>query len=161
MIQAQTQFPPILLSWCFFYLCHRQPPRTLNRGTTVKAKWTAGWSGDEAAQEAELGPFIYSLFPNTWNPWPWWQGAGKPGGSSHNICDWEGETPTPFTTTQAPIPVIFPLVTAAKLPQKGQTEMPGKYSKLTVSIWSYRRLEYQLFPCTQESFFFFFSISNL
>ena len=62
MIQAQTQFPPILLSWCFFYLCHRQPPRTLNRGTTVRAKWTAGWSGDEAAQEAELGPFIYLLF---------------------------------------------------------------------------------------------------
>ena len=137
-------------------------PRTLYKGTTVKGQvnsWLEwGWS----CSGGWIGSFhLSSLFPNTWNPWPWCQGAGKPGGSTHNICDWEGETPTPFTTTQAPVPVIFPLVTAAKLAQKGQTEMPGKYSKLIVSIWSYRRLFRVSVISMHTGIFFFFFISNL
>ena len=132
-------------------------PRTLYKGTTVKGQvnsWLEwGWS----CSGGWIGSFhLSSLFPNTWNPWPWCQGAGKPGGSTHNICDWEGETPTPFTTTQAPVPVIFPLVTAENLHKRGKQKCRvSTPSSLFPFGLTEDCLEYQLFPCTQESFFFF------
>lgn len=54
--------------------------------------------------------------------------------------------------------MIFLLVTAAKLAQREPAEMPGKYSKLIVSIWFYRRLfGVSVIPMHTGIFFFFSS----